>query len=148
VVLIILFILFLAYRDGGLVWIVALSIPFSLIVWVWFISLFWNAVETWVVMILYLENAYREKFGFPLMDQWNIPKEQLESSSITREWIHEAVVNGAMIRLRPVLMTAFTSVIWLLPMIWAILHLSYCRFYFRIWEKDILNRPWWNKKFI
>lgn len=135
VILIILFILFLAYRDGGLVWIVALSIPFSLIgwiialyisgfnfsvaVWVWFISLFWNAVETWVVMILYLENAYREKFGFPLMDQWNISKEQLESSSVTREWIHEAVVNGAMIRLRPVLMTAFTSVIWLLPMIWA-----------------------------
>lgn len=31
VVLIILFILFLAYRDGGLVGIVALSIPFSLI---------------------------------------------------------------------------------------------------------------------
>jgi len=128
-------ILFLAYRDGGLVGIVALSIPFSLIgwiialyisgfnfsvaVWVWFIALFWNAVETWVVMILYLENAYREKFGFPLMDEWSISNQQLESSSITREWIHEAVVNGAMIRLRPVLMTAFTSIIWLLPMIWA-----------------------------
>jgi len=31
VVLVILFILFLAYKDGGLVGIVALSIPFSLI---------------------------------------------------------------------------------------------------------------------
>jgi cobalt-zinc-cadmium resistance protein CzcA len=30
-----------------------------------------------------------------------------------------SVVHGAMIRLRPVLMTAFTSVIWLLPMIWS-----------------------------
>jgi len=70
-------------------------------------------------MILYFENAYREKFGFPLMDEWNISKEQLESSFITREWIHEAVVNGVMICLRPVLMTAFTSVIWLLPMIWS-----------------------------
>jgi len=77
------FILFLAYKDGWLVAIVALSIPFSLIgwiialyvsgfnfsvaVWVGFIALFWNAVETWVVMILYLENAFREKFGFNMI---------------------------------------------------------------------------------
>ena len=135
VVFIILFILFLAYKDGWLVWIVALSIPFSLIgwiialyisgfnfsvaVWVGFIALFWNAVETWVVMILYLENSFREKFKFPLMDSGSISEQKLKSTNITKEGIHEAVVNGAMIRLRPVLMTAFTSIIWLLPMIWA-----------------------------
>lgn len=135
VVLIILFILFLAYKDGGLVWIVALSIPFSLIgwiialyisgfnfsvaVWVWFISLFWNAVETWVVMILYLENAFREKFWFPLMDTGRVSKSDLENIDITKQGIHNAIVDGAMIRLRPVLMTAFTSVIWLFPMIWS-----------------------------
>ena len=135
VVFIILFILFLAYKDGWLVWIVALSIPFSLIwwiialyisgfnfsvaVWVGFIALFGNAVETWVVMILYLENSFREKFQFPLMDSGSISEQKLKSINITKEGIHEAVVNGAMIRLRPVLMTAFTSIIWLLPMIWA-----------------------------
>jgi len=135
VVLIILFILFLAYKDGGLVGIVALSIPFSLIgwiialyisgfnfsvaVWVGFISLFWNAVETWVVMILYLENSFREKFWFPLMDQWIVTKKKLTSADITKQWIHDSVVQWAMIRLRPVLMTAFTSVIWLFPMIWS-----------------------------
>lgn len=135
VVLIILFILFLAYKDGGLVWIVALSIPFSLIgwiialyiswfnfsvaVWVWFISLFWNAVETWVVMILYLENAFREKFWLPLMDEKVLKKEDYKSTIITKEWIHFSIIHGAMIRLRPVLMTAFTSVIWLFPMIWS-----------------------------
>jgi len=135
VVLIILFILFLAYKDGGLVWIVALSIPFSLIgwiialyisgfnfsvaVWVWFIALFWNAVETWVVMILYLENAFREKFGFKLMDTWAISKTDLANTSITKQWIHDSIVGWAMVRLRPVLMTAFTSVIGLLPMIWS-----------------------------
>jgi len=135
VVLIILFILFLAYKDWGLVWIVALSIPFSLIgwiialyisgfnfsvaVWVGFIALFGNAVETWVVMILYLENAFREKFGFKLMDTWTVSKTDLANTNITKEWIHDSIVEWAMVRLRPVLMTAFTSVIGLLPMIWS-----------------------------
>lgn len=135
VILIILFILFIAYKDAWLVWIVTLSIPFSLIGWiialyvsgfnfsvavaVGFISLFWNAVETWVVMILYLENSFREKFGFPLMDNWNVSKTDLEKADITHAWIHEAIIDWAMIRLRPVLMTAFTSIIGLLPMIWS-----------------------------
>lgn len=135
VILIILFILFLAYKDGWLVSIVALSIPFSLIwwvialylsgfnfsvaVWVGFISLFWNAVETWVVMILYLENAFREKFWLPLMDEKTLTSDDYQEKIITKEGIHMSVVHGAMIRLRPVLMTAFTSVIWLLPMIWS-----------------------------
>ncbi len=135
VIFIILFILFLAYRDGGLVSIVALSIPFSLIgwvialyiswfnfsvaVWVWFIALFWNAVETWVVMILYLENAFREKFGLPLMDEKTLDNAELSEVKISKNDIHDAVVSGAMLRLRPILMTAFTSIIGLLPMIWA-----------------------------
>ncbi len=145
VIAIILIILFLAYKDLWLVSIVALSIPFSLIgwvialfisgfnfsvaVWVGFISLFWNAVETWVVMILYLENSFREKFWMPLMWEVNPPhnplpgKEVREDNNsdvdITKESIHESVVDWAMIRLRPVLMTAFTSVIWLFPMIWS-----------------------------
>jgi len=135
VVLIILFILFIAYKDGGLVWIVALSIPFSLVwwvialytswfnfsvaVWVWFISLFWNAVETWVVMILYLENSFREKFWLPLMDEKTLEKQDFEGVNITKDEIRDSVVSWAMLRLRPILMTAFTSVIWLLPMIWS-----------------------------
>lgn len=135
VILIILFILFLAYKDFWLVAIVASSIPFSLVGWVialflsgfnfsvavsvWFISLFWNAVETWVVMILYLENAFREKFWLPIMDQKTLKDKDFKEVIITKEWIHTSVIHGAMIRLRPVLMTAFTSVIWLMPMIWS-----------------------------
>ncbi len=135
VILIILFILFLAYKDAWLVAIVASSIPFALIWWiialfiswfnfsvavaVWFISLFWNAVETWVVMILYLENAFREKFNLPLMDEKALKKQDFKNVIITKEAIHFSVIHWAMIRLRPVLMTAFTSVIWLLPMIWS-----------------------------
>ncbi|MCP4522810.1 MAG: efflux RND transporter permease subunit, partial [Candidatus Gracilibacteria bacterium] len=135
VILIILFILYLAYKDFGLVAIVASSIPFSLIggvialfisgfnfsvaVSVGFISLFGNAVETGVVMILYLENAFREKFGFPLMDEKTLKKEDFKIAIITKEGIHTSVLHGAMVRLRPVLMTAFTSIIGLFPMIWS-----------------------------
>jgi len=135
VILIILFILFLAYKDWWLVWIVALSIPFSLVGWiialyiswfnfsvavsVWFISLFWNAVETWIVMILYLENAFREKFWLPLMDGKTLNNNDFNNAIITKEGIHMSVIHWAMVRLRPVLMTAFTSVIWLFPMIWS-----------------------------
>ena len=135
VILIILFILFLAYKDWWLVWIVALSIPFSLVGWiialyiswfnfsvavsVWFISLFWNAVETWIVMILYLENAFREKFWLPLMDEKTLNNNDFKNAIITKEGIHMSVIHWAMVRLRPVLMTAFTSVIWLFPMIWS-----------------------------
>lgn len=135
VILIILFILFLVYKDWWLVWIVALSIPFSLVGWIialyisWFnfsvavsvgfISLFWNAVETWIVMILYLENAFREKFWLPLMNEKTLNNQDFENVIITKEWIHMWIIHWAMVRLRPVLMTAFTSVIWLFPMIWS-----------------------------
>jgi cobalt-zinc-cadmium resistance protein CzcA len=36
---------------------------------------------------------------------------------ITREGIHAAVLEGALLRLRPILMTAFTSIIGLMPML-------------------------------
>ena len=119
VILLIFLMLFLAYKDLGLVSIVMLAIPLSLIggivalwlaqfnfsvaVWVGLIALFGNAVETGVVIVLYLENAlkeYIEKYG-----------------TITKEHLNAAIMEGATARLRPVLMTAFTSVIGLLPML-------------------------------
>ena len=133
VVFIIILILFITYKDFWLVSIVVLSIPFSLIwwfialyiswfnisvaVWVWFISLFWNAVETGVVMMLYLENSFKERFGLDIA--WHEEEDILikERLPITKEWIREAIETWALTRLRPILMTAFTSVIWLLPML-------------------------------
>jgi len=134
VIFIIFLILYLTYKDFGLVSIVMLSIPismvggiislyiahfnFSVAVWVGFISLFGNAVETGVVIVVYLENAYRKKFGMSLIDD---DKEEKDISKlpITKEGIHEAILEGATLRLRPVLMTAFTSVIGLFPMLYA-----------------------------
>jgi len=132
VIALIFFFLFITYKDFGLVSIVAISIPLSFVggifallltstnmsvaVWIGFIALFGNAVETGMVIIIYLENAFRKQFGLPLIegeDETSIssPKQ------ITKEGIHNAVMEGAMLRLRPVLMTAFTSVIGLLPML-------------------------------
>ncbi len=119
VVVVIFLVLFLTYKDLGLVSIVMLAIPLSMIggilalalaqfnfsvaVWVGFIALFGNAVETGVVIVLYLENTFREK---------------LESGiRLTHDILYDAILEGATKRLRPVMMTAFTSVIGLLPML-------------------------------
>ncbi len=128
---IIFLLLYLAYRDFGLVSIVAVSIPLSFVggiialfaadfnlsvaVWVGFIALFGNAVETGVVIVVYLENAYKKRFG-KLEENDDGSDDVLP---ITREGIYESVMEGATLRLRPVLMTAFTSVLGLLPMITA-----------------------------
>ncbi len=119
VILLIFLMLFLAYKDFGLVSIVMLAIPLSLIggivalwlaqfnfsvaVWVGLIVLFGNAVETGVVIVLYLENALKEYIK--------------KHEHITKAHLHEAIMEGATARLRPVLMTAFTSVIGLIPML-------------------------------
>jgi len=119
VILLIFLILYLTYKDFGLVSIIMLAIPLSLIggitalflanfnfsvaVWVGFIALFGNAVETGVVIVLYLENALKEKLK--------------NTKKLTQKILHEAILEGSTRRLRPVLMTAFTSIIGLLPML-------------------------------
>ncbi|OIO54218.1 hypothetical protein AUJ46_03785 [Candidatus Peregrinibacteria bacterium CG1_02_54_53] len=136
VIPIVLFVIFLllyfTYKDLSIVAIVMLTIPLSLVggvialflarynfsvaVWVGFISLFGNAVETGVVIMVYLENSFRSQFGLPSMEESSTYIVDA-AQPITHEGIHAAVVEGALMRLRPVLMTAFTSVIGLLPMI-------------------------------
>jgi len=132
VIAIIFLLLYITYRDFGLVSIVALSIPLSFVggiialfvadfnlsvaVWVGFIALFGNAVETGVVIVVYLENAFKKRFGIRLSDESD-SEESMDQMKITKEGIYESVMEGATKRLRPVLMTAFTSVLGLLPMI-------------------------------
>lgn len=125
--------LYIAYKDLSLVSIVLITIPLSLVggvialyvadynfsvaVAVGFISLFGNAVETGVVVVVYLENAFKKTFRIPLGDRGDQGQEISDGKIITREGIHEAVLEGAMLRLRPILMTAFTSIFGLLPML-------------------------------
>jgi len=75
----------------------------SVAVWVGFIALFGTAVQTAVVMVVYLEEALKRKAA---------------EGPLTRETLHAAAMEGAVLRLRPKLMTVSTVVLGLLPILW------------------------------
>jgi copper/silver efflux system protein len=76
----------------------------SVAVWVGYIALFGTAVQTAVVMVVYLEEALQRKAA---------------AGELTRERIREAAVEGAVLRLRPKLMTVSTVIAGLLPIMWS-----------------------------
>ncbi|HSW31009.1 MAG TPA: CusA/CzcA family heavy metal efflux RND transporter [Longimicrobiales bacterium] len=117
--LIIFMLLYLNFGRIGETLIVLLSLPFSLVGGVlfmgwmgfnWsvatavgFIALAGVAAETGVVMLLYLDNA------------WNA---RLAAGKRTLADLHEAVLEGAALRLRPKMMTVITVITGLLPLYW------------------------------
>jgi copper/silver efflux system protein len=76
----------------------------SVAVWVGYIALFGTAVQTAVVMVVYLEEALHRKMA---------------AGELTRERIREAAMEGAVLRLRPKLMTVSTVIAGLLPILWS-----------------------------
>jgi len=76
----------------------------SVAVWVGYIALFGTAVQTAVVMVVYLEEALHRKAA---------------AGELTREGIREAAIEGAVLRLRPKLMTVSTVIAGLLPIMWS-----------------------------
>ncbi len=90
--------------SGGLLlqWIIGYN--FSVAVWVGYIALFGIAVETGVVMVVYLHEAFenRASAGTPM----------------TEEDLEQAVVDGAVQRLRPKLMTVTAVILSLAPIMW------------------------------
>jgi Cu(I)/Ag(I) efflux system membrane protein CusA/SilA len=92
--------------TGGIYLLYALGYNFSVAVWVGFIALFGTAVQTGVVMVIYLREAVERK--------------QLEvGAHLTREQLKQAVMEGAVLRLRPKVMTVSTVVAGLLPIMWS-----------------------------
>jgi Cu(I)/Ag(I) efflux system membrane protein CusA/SilA len=92
--------------TGGIYLLYALGYNFSVAVWVGFIALFGTAVQTGVVMVIYLNEAVHRK--------------QLECGDrLTREQLKAAVMEGAVLRLRPKVMTVSTVVAGLLPIMWS-----------------------------
>jgi len=91
---------------GGIYLLYALGYNFSVAVWVGFIALFGTAVQTAVVMVIYLEEAVSKK------------REALDGR-LTREALMDAVKEGALLRLRPKVMTVSTVVASLLPIMWS-----------------------------
>src|SRR4029434_489339 len=84
----------------------ALGYSFSVAVWVGFIALFGTAVQTGVVMVIYLNEAVQRK--------------RLEvGGRLSPEQLKEAIIEGAVLRLRPKVMTVSTVVAGLLPIMWS-----------------------------
>jgi Cu(I)/Ag(I) efflux system membrane protein CusA/SilA len=92
--------------TGGVYLLWLLGYNFSVAVWVGFIALFGTAVQTGVVMVIYLEDAVARKSA------------EL-GGKLTREGLRDAVVEGALLRLRPKVMTVSTVVAGLLPIMWS-----------------------------
>ncbi len=92
--------------TGGVYLVWFLGYNFSVAVWVGFIALFGTAVQTGVVMVIYLEEAVAKK------------KREL-GSNFNRNSLIEAITEGALLRLRPKVMTVSTVVAGLLPIMWS-----------------------------
>jgi Cu(I)/Ag(I) efflux system membrane protein CusA/SilA len=90
--------------TGGLILQWLLGYDFSVAVWVGYIALFGIAVETGVVMVVYLHEALDKRLASP--------------AALTAQDIREAVIEGAVQRLRPKLMTVSAVLASLVPILW------------------------------
>ncbi len=95
---------------GGVYLIYFLGYNFSVAVWVGFIALYGLAVETGVVMVVYLHEALDRK-----LQAYQLGKR----GPITMQDIVAATVEGSVLRLRPKIMTVGTSLIGLIPIMWS-----------------------------
>jgi copper/silver efflux system protein len=118
----IVLLLYLHFRNAAQTLIVMGTLPFALIggvwllwllgyntsvaVWVGFIALAGVAAETGIVMLVYLDGAFNAR--------------ALErGADLSASDIHDAVMAGAVDRLRPKVMTVTTTIVGLLPLMWA-----------------------------
>src|SRR5262252_4042945 len=90
--------------SGGLLLQWLLGYNFSVAVWVGYIALFGIAVETGVVMVVYLHEALQNRLTDP--------------RPLTEPDIEQAAVDGAVQRLRPKLMTVTAVILSLAPILW------------------------------
>lgn len=126
VVLLIIFMsMYFAFRNAREAFLSLISIPFALIggavmIYFWgvnlsvavavgFIALFGLAVETGIVMVIYLNDA---------MEQLVALKGN-SGETITKADLREYVIAGAAKRLRPKLMTVCVSLFALIPILWS-----------------------------
>lgn len=126
VVLLIIFMsMYFAFHSAREAFISLVSIPFALIggafmVYFWgvnlsvavsvgFIALFGLAVETNIVMVIYLNDAMQQL----------VKLKGDSSATITNQDLKEYVIHGAAKRLRPKLMTVSVSLFGLVPILWS-----------------------------
>ncbi len=126
VVLLIIFLcMYFAFNSAREAFLSLISIPFALIggafmIYFWgvnlsvavavgFIALFGLAVETGIVMVIYLNDAMQQL----------VEKKGNSKETITKQDLREYVISGAAKRLRPKLMTVSVSLFALIPILWS-----------------------------
>jgi Cu(I)/Ag(I) efflux system membrane protein CusA/SilA len=126
VVLLVIFIsMYFAFHSAREALLSLITIPFALIggaymIYFWgvnlsvavavgFIALFGLAVETNIVMVIYLNDAMQQL----------IAKKGNSKDNITKQDLLEFVINGAAKRLRPKIMTVSVSLFALVPILWS-----------------------------
>lgn len=119
--LIILLLLYLNFRNMTEVLIVMLALPFAVVGGIWFmwilgynmsvavvvgfIALAGVAAETGVVMIIYLDHAFEAR--------------RRRSPRMTGQELYDAIMEGAVERVRPKMMTVSAIIAGLLPIMWS-----------------------------
>jgi Cu(I)/Ag(I) efflux system membrane protein CusA/SilA len=91
--------------TGGVILQWLLGYNFSVAVWVGYIALYGVAVQTGVVMVVYLHEA--------------LDKRRRRGGELTTQDIWDATVSGSVLRLRPKLMTVSVVMAALLPIMWS-----------------------------
>jgi Cu(I)/Ag(I) efflux system membrane protein CusA/SilA len=120
-IMLVFLLLYLNFRDLTKVVIVMLTLPFAVVGGVWFmyflgynmsvavmvgfIALAGVAAETGVVMIIYLDHAHEAKLQ--------------EKTRLTYQDLYDAVMEGAVGRVRPKMMTVCAIIAGLLPIMWS-----------------------------
>jgi len=126
VVLVVIFIsMYFAFHSAREAFLSLITIPFALIggaymIWFWgvnlsvavavgFIALFGLAVETGIVMVIYLNDSMQQL----------VAKKGNSRETITSDDLREYVIAGAAKRLRPKIMTVCVSLFALVPILWS-----------------------------
>ncbi len=125
VLLIIFFCMYFAFHSAREAFFSLITVPFALIggaymIYFWgvnlsvavsvgFIALFGLAVETGIVMVIYLNDAMQQL----------VAKKGNSKETITKADLKEYVIQGAAKRLRPKIMTVSVSLFALLPILWS-----------------------------
>lgn len=123
-VLIIVLLLYLSFGNMAAVAIILGSLPLAVIGGLWllywldfdlsvavgvgFIALAGVAVELGVIMLVFLNQAYRH----------TLQRVEQQGRRLTAQDIRQAIIEGACLRVRPKVMTAATVIIGLLPVMW------------------------------
>ncbi len=122
---IIFLLLYMNFRRLSDTFIVMLSLPFALVGGIWymdwlnfnlsvavavgFIALAGVAAETGVIMLIYLNHAWEEVKA----------RRRVEGDKVTRQDLYDAIMEGAVERVRPKMMTVVAIMAGLIPIMWS-----------------------------